>query len=183
MADQPDVVETFTEDHREIVKLIGLLERSGDARMQRALTDDLTIELVRHLVTEEQYLYPAVREHVPDGDVLADKQIAEHAEVEQLLKALEDVDVSDPGFPDAFSEITAKVESHVRETEAIFSLLQQHADATELGRLGTKVEHAKVLAPTRPHPAAPDTPPLNKIIGPGAGMVDRIRDWLSGRAH
>ncbi|PNG20684.1 hemerythrin, partial [Streptomyces cahuitamycinicus] len=33
----------------------------------------------------------------------------------------------------------------------------------------------------RPHPSAPDTPPANKLLAPGTGMVDRLRDMLSGR--
>jgi hypothetical protein len=40
---------------------------------------------------------------------------------------------------------------------------------------------AKTTAPTRPHPAAPDTPPWNTVLAPGAGLVDRIRDAVSRR--
>ncbi|MCV2457821.1 hemerythrin domain-containing protein, partial [Streptomyces sp. ICN988] len=42
---------------------------------------------------------------------------------------------------------------------------------------------AKKTAPTRPHPSAPNTPPANKLLAPGAGMVDRARDLLTGRGH
>jgi hypothetical protein len=38
------------------------------------------------------------------------------------------------------------------------------------------------MAPTRPHPFAPDKPPMNKILTAGAGLVDRMRDALTGRA-
>jgi hypothetical protein len=44
-----------------------------------------------------------------------------------------------------------------------------------------KVRSAKQHAPTRPHPSAPDTPPANKLLAPGTGMVDRRRDMLTGR--
>jgi hemerythrin superfamily protein len=184
MPDQPDVVDAFTQDHREIERLFDLLVRAGDARVQRVLTEQVIAELVRHSVTEEQYLYPAVRERVPDGDALADKQIADHAEIEELLKDLEGMDdASDPRCMAAMGDISAKVRSHLREEEdEVFPLLREHADAEELLTMGTKVERAKKLAPTHPHPSAPDTPPLNKILGPGAGLVDRIRDRLSGRA-
>jgi hypothetical protein len=37
------------------------------------------------------------------------------------------------------------------------------------------------MAPTHPHAAAPDKPPFNVMLGPGAALVDRVRDWLSGR--
>lgn len=50
-----------------------------------------------------------------------------------------------------------------------------------MGRGGNVI--AKKPAPTRPHPAAPDKPPANKLLGPGAGLVDRARDMLTGRGH
>ncbi|RST04975.1 hemerythrin domain-containing protein, partial [Streptomyces sp. WAC05374] len=34
-----------------------------------------------------------------------------------------------------------------------------------------------------PHPAAPARPPANKLLAPGAGMVDRLRDMLTGRGR
>ncbi|MGC4810695.1 hypothetical protein ACLQ29_09235 [Micromonospora sp. DT228] len=39
----------------------------------------------------------------------------------------------------------------------------------------------KKIGPTRPHPGAPDHPPANRLLAPGIGLVDRIRDALSGR--
>jgi hypothetical protein len=48
-------------------------------------------------------------------------------------------------------------------------------------KLGDQVRRAKKTAPTPPHPSAPDTPPTNKLLAPGAGMVDCLRDALTGR--
>jgi hypothetical protein len=50
-----------------------------------------------------------------------------------------------------------------------------------LDELGEKVRSAKKTAPTRPHPGAPDTPAALKILAPGAGLVDRARDLVTGR--
>jgi hypothetical protein len=47
--------------------------------------------------------------------------------------------------------------------------------------LAGKVPTAKKLAPTRPHPAALNAEPFHKLAGPGVGLVDRLRDRLSGR--
>jgi hypothetical protein len=47
--------------------------------------------------------------------------------------------------------------------------------------MGRKVESVKKLAPTRPHPSAPDQPPGDKLLGPIAGMFDRLRDAVSKR--
>ncbi|MBP5910566.1 hemerythrin domain-containing protein, partial [Streptomyces sp. LBUM 1478] len=59
--------------------------------------------------------------------------------------------------------------------------LRASCSAEALNSLGDKVRTAKKTAPTRPHPAAPDTPPANKLLAPGMGLVDRMRDALSGR--
>jgi len=44
------------------------------------------------------------------------------------------------------------------------------------------VERAQRQAPTRPHPNAPNAKLFHVLAGPGVGMVDRLRDRLSGRA-
>ena len=51
-----------------------------------------------------------------------------------------------------------------------------------LVEVGAKVQAAKKLAPTRPHPSAPHSELFHKTVGPGVGMVDRLRDALTGRS-
>jgi hypothetical protein len=43
------------------------------------------------------------------------------------------------------------------------------------------VQRVKDMAPTRPHPAAPDTPPGDLLLGPVTGLFDRLRDVVTGR--
>jgi hypothetical protein len=66
------------------------------------------------------------------------------------------------------------------ETEQ-FPELRRHIPREELVELAGKVETAKKLAPTRPHPAAPNAKLFHQVVGPGVGFVDRLRDKLSGR--
>jgi hypothetical protein len=47
--------------------------------------------------------------------------------------------------------------------------------------MGAKVESVKKMAPTRPHPTAPDEPPGDKILGPVTGLLDRMRDAVTKR--
>jgi hypothetical protein len=51
----------------------------------------------------------------------------------------------------------------------------------KLVELREKVDTAKKLAPTRAHPDAPNAELFYKLVGPGVGLVDRLRDKLSGR--
>jgi hypothetical protein len=67
------------------------------------------------------------------------------------------------------------------EEDNLFVSLRQACTAEVLQDLGEKVRRAKKTAPTRPHPGAPDTPPANKVLGPGVGLVDRVRDAITGR--
>ena len=182
---QRDVIAILTHDHREFEELFAHLDKlpRGDAE-RRELADQLTIELVRHSVAEEMHLYPAVREHVPGGAQLADREIAEHAQAEQLLKTLEGLGVEEPEFDNTLTELMQAIRNHVQEEEnTLFPALSGALDEPDLIELGAKVESAKRTAPTRPHPAAPDTPPWNRILAPGTGLVDRLRDALSGRGH
>ncbi|MFE7767105.1 hemerythrin domain-containing protein [Streptomyces sp. NPDC057438] len=178
-----DVIAELTTDHGEVEEMFGEIEAlpSGDPR-RKEYADKVTIELVRHSVAEEAYLYPAVREHVPDGDAIADRELEDHAEAERTLKALERCDADDPDFDLLITQLMTEIRSHIRdEEENLFPRLRASCSAEALDKLGEKVRTAKKTAPTRPHPAAPDTPPANKLLAPGMGLVDRMRDALSGR--
>ncbi len=124
----------------------------------------------------------AVREHVEGGGGIADKELSDHAAVEQHLKDLEGLDADDPQFDHLVATLKREVSEHVRdEEERLFPLLAAACTPEALDELGDKVRMAKKMAPTRPHPSALDTPPGNKLLGPGTGLVDRARDLLTGR--
>ncbi|MGW4152544.1 hemerythrin domain-containing protein [Micromonospora chersina] len=178
-----DVVDVLMTDHREVEAIFVELEsRQGTPEHRRRLADVVIAELVRHSVAEEAYVYPAARKALPDGDQLAEHEISEHADAERTMKALESLDPSEPRFDELLTKLTATIRHHVREEESdLFPRLRAACAREELVELAGKVEAAKKSAPTRPHPAAPDHPPANKLLAPGTGLVDRMRDALSGR--
>ncbi|MFE0588534.1 hemerythrin domain-containing protein [Micromonospora echinospora] len=178
-----DVIDVLTADHREVEALFVELEsRQGTPEHRRQLVDVVIAELVRHSVAEEAYVYPAARKALPDGDQVADHEISEHADAERTMKDLESVDPSDPRFDQLLTHLTSTIRHHVQEEETdLFPRLRAACAHEELVELADKVTAAKRIAPTRPHPAAPDHPPANKLLAPGAGLVDRLRDAISGR--
>ncbi|MPY57568.1 hemerythrin domain-containing protein [Streptomyces spongiae] len=180
-----NVIDELVTDHREVEEFFGRIEGlpPGD-KDRKVVADQVTIELVRHSVAEEAYLYPAVREHVANGDALADKEIDDHSKAEQIMKDLEGCDADDPEFDRLIGMLMSEIRSHISdEEENLFPLLLAACPADTLDTLGDKVRQTKKLAPTRPHPAAPDKPPANKLLAPGAGLVDRLRDMLTGRGR
>ncbi|MBT2453354.1 hemerythrin domain-containing protein [Streptomyces sp. ISL-86] len=178
-----DVIAELTTDHQEVEDFFKNIQALpvGDPR-RKHYADKATIELVRHSVAEEAYLYPAVREHLPEGDALADKELEDHAAAEQIMKDLEGCDADDPRFNELINKLMTDIRAHVTDEETnLFPRLRAMCSAETLAELGDKVRTAKKTAPTRPHPSAPDKPPANKLLAPGVGLVDRLRDMMSGR--
>ena len=181
--DERDVVDVLTTDHREVAQLIGQIQTSSDHEQRRELADIAISELVRHSVAEEMFVYPAMREHLPDGEQAVAHDTEEHKELERTMKTLEDVDVSSADFDARLRELESILADHVQDEESEqFPELRRRVPAEELVELAGKVETAKKLAPTRPHPSAPNSELFHKLVGPGVGLVDRLRDKLTGRA-
>ena len=180
-AHKHDLVDDIISDHREVEAVFSQIEAGGDDG-KRDLVEHVITELVRHSVAEEQYLYPTVRRVLPNGDQLADHELKEHAEAEEVMKAIEKTDAQDPKFDELVGKLIEDIRHHVQEEESdLLPQLRTACDAAELDELGEKFENSKKMAPTRPHPSAPDRPPANKILGPGVGLIDRMRDAITGR--
>jgi len=180
---ETDVVDELTSDHREALALLDRLTNSTDAGQRRDLADTVIAEVVRHAVAEEMYVYPAMRKHVPDGEQAVEHDIEEHKELEETMKQLEAVDPGEPRFDSLVREMTEQLRHHAHDEETEqFPRLRERIPRDELVRLREKVDTAKKLAPTRPHPSAPNSELFHKLAGPGVGMVDRLRDRLTHRS-
>jgi hemerythrin superfamily protein len=187
MADQQrDVIEVLTQDHREVEQMFTELESlrgagsDADRARRKELTEQVVIELVRHSVAEEAEVYPAVKEKVSEAEAERAKQ--EHAEAEEQMKRLEQLDAEDASFDGELATLMREIREHVAEEEGeMFPHMRAVFTQGELIELGAKVEAVKKIAPTRPHPSAPDAPPGDKLLGPVTGLFDRFRDAVSKR--
>ncbi|HXV92447.1 MAG TPA: hemerythrin domain-containing protein [Pseudonocardia sp.] len=169
-------------DHRAAEAIFHRLETDATEPAQRQeLVEQVVTQLVTHTVAAEQLLYPAARKALADGDEVADRHIAMNNEAERAMKELERHDPGDPEFEALLSRVIAAARLHAQDEER--TLLPRLAVAVGLdatNATGDAIAAAKKTAPTRPHPAAPDTPPGN-LANPLTGLVDRLRDTLSGR--
>jgi hemerythrin-like domain-containing protein len=148
------------------------------------MIDTIIAELMRHSVAEEMYVYPAMREHLPDGDSEVQHDTEEHQQLVEIMKELEDVDASDVRFLETLGRLEALLRDHVADEERDqFPQLRAQLSREQLVEIGAKVETAKKAAPTRPHPSAPHSALFHKTVGPGVGMIDRLRDKLTGRSN
>jgi hemerythrin superfamily protein len=177
-----DVIQLLIEDHREVEQMFQEFEPATTPEQKREIADRAIIELVKHSEAEEQAVYPAMRKSLPNGDELVEHEISEHSEAEQIMNSLDGMDPSDPQFDPLMHQLMGAIRHHIQEEEGdAFPRFRQAVGQDELDKLAGTVETIKKVAPTRPHPAAPDHPPMNAMLGPGAGLVDRVRDMITGR--
>lgn len=180
-SDTDDITVELTKDHDEVRAIFAKLRGGAIGDRREELVRDMTEELVKHSVAEEVHLYPLVREVVPDGDQIADKEIGEHGEVEKALKQLERLDPGDPNYQHTIETVIEDVTQHAQEEEdVLFAQLREHCTPEQLREYGDKIRSVKKVAPTHPHPSSPSTPPANKAMGPMVGLVDRVRDAMHG---
>src|SRR5688500_2972703 len=175
-----DLIDVLVEDHRRVETLFVELEgEPGDPGHRRDIVDVIVAELVGHAVAEELYLYPVVRDLLPDGDQLADRELREHADNQRTMDTL---DPTAPAFEATLAAVVAAARAHIAEQERdLLPRLRQACPADRLEKLGHRAEAAKRIAPTRPHPHAPQRPPLNRLVTPGTGLLDRVRDAMTNR--
>ncbi|MEU1664786.1 hemerythrin domain-containing protein [Streptomyces sparsogenes] len=200
MPQQHDVVDLLTADHREVQDLFEGYRTSADPGQRRLLVDRITVELVRHSVAEEQYLYPTVRKALPNGDEVAEREIEELLEAERILGDLDRLDPADRRFDSLVRDLFDVVSMHIRgEEDVIFPELRERLTAEERLALGLRVGEAKTATPTRPYPGRgrgggePDGTGAGGESGGASGeaasgegvskgrpLAERVRDWLAG---
>jgi hemerythrin-like domain-containing protein len=157
-------------------------EQATDAKERRVIADKIIIELVRHSEAEEQAVYPLARKHIDNGDQIIEHEIDEHSQAERIMKELDGMDPGDPQFGVLMQQLMTSIKEHIGEEEnEMFPKFRAAVDQSELDKLGETVKALKKILPTHPHPMAPDHPPFNALLAPGAALVDRARDLLTGR--
>jgi hemerythrin superfamily protein len=175
-----DAIELLSSDHREVEQFFRQYEAaSNDAGVAHHAAEQIIRELSMHAAVEEMILYPLLRRIDPDQSGLVDHSLEEHQEVKELLAKIDGRPANDPETRQIMGELKSAVEEHVAEEEGkLFPALRSSVKQDELMDLGDKMAKAKAIAPTHPHPNAPNTPPGNIVAGPLAALADRVRDFL-----
>ena len=175
---QADAIQLLTSDHAKVEQMFRLIESLPEGDSLQEQVEGVVRELSIHAAIEEQVLYPAMRKALPDGDALAQEAIDEHQQAKETLAAIERTE--DPGERRRLLfELMVDVRHHVKEEEMeLFPKLQASMGRDELREMGGKLAAAKRMAPTHPHPKAPNTPPGNVVGGAAAAVIDKARDAL-----
>ncbi|MFF3906103.1 hemerythrin domain-containing protein [Streptomyces sp. NPDC001848] len=185
MGSRSGIIEVLTADHRRIQRLFDRIRSSAPGSDERkTLVEQVGMSLVRHAVAEREHLYPAVRRFVVDGDAWADRELAEHRRIEELLSSLEAQEADSVEFGHLLLSVISRVTEHVvQEEQLLFPRLQAVCPAEVLRDLGAKAGDTEAAAPTRPRPGAPEPALLVKATAQVRGPWDRLRDLVTRRGR
>lgn len=186
-----DVFEVLRQDHDEVKAMLARLESgpkassgatAGQLQERKRLADEVIIEESKHETAEQQYFWPAVRELGPEGSRVADEALGQEKEAEQVLYELGKLDATDEKFEELLTGFVSDARAHIAFEEGhAWPLMRASMTADQAAELGSKIEQAKKMAPTRPHPNTPTSEGARKAAGPLAGAADRLRDAVTGR--
>jgi hemerythrin superfamily protein len=174
-----DAITVLKNDHKTVNELFKKFEKAGDNahKTKAKLVEQIIHELAVHAAVEEVAFYPFIKGVSPDltDDVL--ESLEEHHVVKWLLSELEGMSPKDERFDAKVTVLIESVRHHVKDEEQeMFPRIRQMLSRSDLQDLGEALTKAKKVAPTHPHPKAPDEPPFNVIASVVSGLIDRAHD-------
>ncbi|WP_329172413.1 hemerythrin domain-containing protein [Streptomyces sp. NBC_01477] len=171
-----DVVALLLEQHARIRELFTQVARATGPSRQRAF-DDLRSLLAVHEAAEELIVRPVAEKTA--GTEEAEARNAEEKEAGEVLKKLEGMDVSSPGFETVLAEFEKAVSEHAgHEEREEFPAIVAQCSVDQRRTMGARLRRAEHLAPTHPHPTAAGSPARLVLTGPFAAMMDEARDAI-----
>lgn len=168
-----DVLAAILRDHAEIKQLFSRVTSERGAARREAF-EDLVRKLAVHETAEEEIVHPLARQA---DEAVVSQRLHEEDDAKRALSGLESMDVDDADFGVELGAVQRAVLDHAEHEEHLeFPLIEQRCDEDRLRQLGDMFRAAEAIAPTHPHPHAPESATGNIVVGPVAAVIDRARD-------
>lgn len=141
MTTSPSVVAVLSDEHLQLAKLTSeLAESSGPLD---DLAETVASIVSRHLSAEQRYLYPAIRQVLPDGNRLAEEELTRHDQILRQVKQL----CAEPSHTVRFRELAEQLRSAMTRhakcaATEIYPRLIELSSREELAALGGHVAGA-----------------------------------------
>jgi hemerythrin-like domain-containing protein len=140
-----DALVFLEAEHRAVEKLFKAFEKTADEDLEAkaALAQRACEELSMHAMLEEELLYPAAQQALPDSDTIdVEEAYIEHFLVKTLIAKFETMKAGDKGFDATFKVMSEMVGHHVEEEEEeLFPELRK--STLNLRTLGEKMSKRK----------------------------------------
>ena len=155
----------------------GVRGRQRGPKRGAGCSKEITAGLSTHAYIKERILYPEVRSKFPDLTSQVLEAVEEHHIVKWTLHEFDGITPDDEAYGAKLAVLMENLRRHVKEEErGLFPGLRKSLSRAELSELGDRLNDARKLAPTRPHPQAPSG---NSVVGLVVGAMDRAHDMGS----
>jgi hemerythrin superfamily protein len=170
-------------EHVQLDRLLHELE-AAPRQLEDGVLQRINRLVFPHAFAEESVLWPELRRRLPDGEELTLQVEREHQEVNELVVALEDGELSEARRIRVIARLVEVLREDVRDEEdELLPRLQEAVDVRRLRQLGVVWELVRRTAPTRPHPVVSRRPPGNALAALPLTVLDRGRDRLDDAAR
>ena len=188
-----DVFTVLAKDHEEVKGMLAELDKgptqatgAGEDQLalRKRMAEELVIEESKHEALEEMYFWPAVREHLPDGETPAATATHQEQEGKEVLNKLDKLQPDEAEFEQLLAKFITDGREHIAfEETQVWPGMRTALSAEQAEEIGTKIAEGKSTAPTRPHPNTPPSSGMLKTAGPVAAAADKMRDKVTGRGQ
>lgn len=169
----PDAIALIERQHRQIESLFEQFDELSDrpSKKKQELVGEIITTLVKHAEIEEQLLYPAARDELDlDDDI--EESLEEHHVAELLMWELDKLTPEAERYDAKVTVLKENVLHHIEEEESDVLPTLRKLPQQRRHELGAQMVKAWEVAPHRPHPLSPSTPPGNVLMGIPASMMD-----------
>jgi hemerythrin superfamily protein len=148
-----DAIVLLKDDHKQVRSLFRKFEQAGDdaEATKGRLVDEILEALTVHTYIENEGMYPAVRELVPDleDDIL--ESLEEHHVADVLCTELAVMTPDQEHFDAKVTVLIENVEHHIEEEEGEwFPQVREALGRNQLQEIGNRLLELREKAPRRP---------------------------------
>lgn len=140
----PSIYDAIRKDHdrhRELLNIIA--ETEGDSKERRESWDELYRDIKSHSAAEEETFYSKLMQQTWGQDA-ARHSVHEHAEMDEILEELREMDMSASGWLTRFKTLKHDYEHHMEEEEEeVFERAKKVIGAEENDAYGKKFQTRK----------------------------------------
>ena len=121
------VVDMLKKDHAKVKDLFDRFNEEEDTPTKRQIVQEALHELDVHAKLEEILIYPTIRKHMDDEDVM-DEALEEHHVAHVLINELKRMRPSDDRYEAKFTVLGECIKHHVKEEEGTMFPKAENAD-------------------------------------------------------
>jgi hemerythrin-like domain-containing protein len=136
-----DALTLLKEDHVKVKKMLSELDQTtaGAVKTREAVFSQLKHDLEIHEAIEEEFLYPALKQHPKTRDI-ALEGYEEHHVVDEVMGEMLNLPVSDETWTAKFTVMKENLEHHIEEEEQdMFEKARRALGDEELADLGERM--------------------------------------------